>query len=463
VNSLVRRPPPPLAPDPFFAFPRVARARLANGLGVWSIERRRLPLVTVTLVVPAGSSIDPARAPGLASLTADMLDEGSSGLSAIGIQEAFGRLGTSLEIDVGADAVLVSLAVLPEHLRAACDLLFDCVGRPTLANADFERIRTLRLNRLRPLRQSPGALADHAFAQSVFGTHPYGHPPYGVSGALERMTIDDVVRLHAAAWRPDRATLVLAGAIGAGEAAGVADAASGRWAAARPPAVDGAAGPEAGAAPEPARPAAPRIVLVDRPGAAQTELRVGHASVARRTPDYHALVLLNAVLGGQFVSRINLNLRERRAYTYGAYTSFDFRRQAGAFALQTSVQTDATADAVAESIAEIRAIGSDRPPTADEMAFCRASVTRGYARHFESTSQIARALTVLAVHGLPDDTFDRFVPAIRSLGTGDLAAAAAAHLHPAALTVVAVGDRARIEDGLASLGLGAPEVINVEV
>jgi predicted Zn-dependent peptidase len=204
-------------------------------------------------------------------------------------------------------------------------------------------------------------------------------------------------------------------------------------------------------------------VLVDRPGAAQTELRIGHMAVARSTPDYHALVLLNAILGGQFVSRINLNLREQKGYTYGAHTAFDFRRLAGAFVLQTSVQTDATADAVRESLGEIAAIRVERLPTAKEVEFGRATLTRGYARNFETTDQIGRALAQLAMYDLPDDTFDRFVPGVKAVRAEDLAAAAVRHLHPGELVVVAVGDRVKLESGLNSLGLGDPVVTTVDV
>jgi predicted Zn-dependent peptidase len=207
----------------------------------------------------------------------------------------------------------------------------------------------------------------------------------------------------------------------------------------------------------------PRILLVDRPGAAQTELRIGHKAVPRSTPDYHTLVLLNAILGGQFVSRINLNLREQKGYTYGAHTAFDFRRLAGAFVLQTSVQTDATADAIGASLDEIASIRDQRPPTVQEIDFGRATLTRGYARNFESTGQIGRALAQLAMYDLPGDTFDRFVSGIQSVEAADLTAAARRHLHPDELVVVAVGDRATLESRLATLGLGDPVVTTVNV
>jgi predicted Zn-dependent peptidase len=460
----IRRDPPPIGPDKPVVFPPVTRLSLANGLAVWCVERRPLPYVTVSLVVRAGSSIDPADLPGAASLTADMLDEGAGGRSAIEIQEAFGRLGTSLDTEAGADAAVLSFSVLPRHLAHACRLFADVVARPALAVADFERVRTLRLNRLRQVRNSPAMVADQALLLAIFGTHPYGHQPWGLSDAIERVRIDDVAAIHRAAYRPDACTLMITGAIDPGAVAELADTAFGDWRPADGPRPDSGPGATSPFETQPGSPAAtPRVLLVDRPGAAQTELRIGHRTVSRDTPDYHALVLLNAILGGQFVSRINMNLREQKGYTYGAHTAFDLRRLAGAFVMQTSVRTDATGDAVREALSEIAAIGTSRPPTSDEMAFGHATLTRGYARNFETTGQIGRALAQLAVDHLPDDTFDRFVPGILAVGADALVDTATRHLHPDELIVVAVGDRAALEPALSAVGLGSATVTTVEI
>jgi len=462
-----RREPPAARPGQPVVFPPVTRIRLANRLAIWFVERRQLPFVTVSLVVPAGSAIDPIDLPGVASLTADMLDEGAGGRSAIEIQEAFGRLGTTLNTEAGSDAVLLSLSVLPRPAHEACARVADLVMRPTLAVEDFERVRTLRLNRLRQLRDSPSSLADQAFVQAIFGAYPYGHQPWGLTQAIERMRIEDVVRVHEAAYRPPSCTMVVVGSLGPVDVAHIAESAFGTWAGPHMGSdrekkgsdpISSSAPVTSGLTPS----SHPGVILVDRPGAAQTELRIGHVAVPRSTPDYHGLVLLNAILGGQFVSRINLNLREQKGYTYGAHTAFDFRRLAGAFVLQTSVQTDATADAVRKSVNEIAAIRGERPPTTQEIDFGRATLTRGYARHFETTGQVGRALAQLAMYDLPDDTFDRFVPGVRAVHADELTTAAERHLHPGELVVVAVGDRVKLESGLALLGLGDPVVTTVD-
>jgi predicted Zn-dependent peptidase len=208
---------------------------------------------------------------------------------------------------------------------------------------------------------------------------------------------------------------------------------------------------------------APRLLIVDRPGAAQTELRVGHGGAPRQTPDFHVLVLLNAVLGGHFSSRLNLNLRERKGYTYGVRSAFDFRRTAGPFSVQTSVQTDATADAAVEVLGELRDIGRDRPADDAERSLSVAALTKGFPRNFETAGQVARGLAQLAIYDLPDDTFDVFVPRIRALTVDDITRAAGQYLHPDRAVVVAVGDCARIKNALETAGLGEASIVAADL
>ncbi len=439
-------------PEPGFTFPGAERARLGNGLSLWSLERGSVPLVSIIATLPVGSWADPDGKAGLASLTADMLDEGAGGRSAIEIQEAIARLGGEMGIDAGHDAVTVSVTLLQRHLAAGLQLLADMVCRPDMAERDVERVRTLRLNRLRQLRDVPAALAERVFAETLYGGHAYAHLPFGATASIEGLTQADLAGFHAGAYRPDRTTVIVVGPAGASEVRDAVEGAFGAWTGPGNGDVRPAGGDGIPAAP------GPRLILVDRPGAAQTELRIGQVAQPRSTPDYHALLVLNAVLGGQFVSRINLNLRERRGYTYGARTAFEFRRQAGPFSLATSVQTDATAHAVQESLEEMAAIRGARPVTADEAALAQQTLTLGYPRNFESTDQVARALLQLVLHDLPDDTFASFSPRVRAQNTATITRAARTHLDPDRMTVVAVGDVARISDGLRGLGLGEPSL-----
>jgi predicted Zn-dependent peptidase len=439
-----------------FVFPSIEKSVLASGLTVWSVRHAVVPVASFVLLVRSGSSSDPDGMEGLASITADMLDEGSGELSAIGMHEALARIGAQFDTDIGADAALVGVTTLSKFAERGLRLLADIVARPSLTGDDFARVRQLRLHRLTQLRDVPGAVADRTFMRLLYGPHPYGHTPMGTEQSVATLTVDDVRRFHAAGIRPDTATLIAVGDLQHADVERLAADAFAGWE--RLP---------AGAAVSDDRHLTPpssgaRLVVVPRPGAPQSELRIGHIAAARDTPDYHALVTANMVLGGQFVSRINLNLREDKGLTYGARTSFDFRKLPGPFALQVSVQTAATSRAIEESLGEIAAIRGSRPVTDDELALSVAALTRGYARNFETGEQIARAVTQLALYGLPDDYFVQFVPRIESLTRSEVMRAAADHLHPEQLHTLVVGDLDVIGKDLGQLGLGDPVVLSAD-
>jgi zinc protease len=381
-----------------------------------------------------------------------MLDEGTGGLSAIAVHEALARIGAHFDTDIGSDATLVSITTLGRFADRGLMLLGDIVARPALADDDFVRVRQLRLHRLRQVRDMPGAVADRAFLRLVYGDHPYGHAPIGSEQTVAALTVDEVRAFHQRVIRPAAATLVAVGDCDHETIRRLAEDVFGDWHGEvdADPAGDGPL------------PDSPRLNIVPRSGAPQSELRIGHVAAPRSTPDYHTLLAANMVLGGQFVSRINLNLREDKGFTYGARTTFDFRRLPGPFVLQVGVQTAATAQAVRESIGEIAAIRGPRPVSREELALGVATLTRGYARNFETADQIARAVTQLALYDLADDYFARFVPRVASVTAEEVTRVLAQHLDPARLTTLIVGDLDAIGDDLARLDLGEPVVIATE-
>jgi zinc protease len=443
---------PDLRPVPRFAFPAIHKSALASGLGVWSVRHEAVPLIGFLLIIRRGAADDPRGQEGLAALTADMLDEGTGPWSAIEVHQELARIGAQFDIDIGADATFVGLTALSRFADRGLRLLADIVVRPTLADADFLRVRQLRLNRLIQLRDMPGVIADRAFARLLYGETPYGHTPLGSERTLAPLTVDDVRAFHQRLIRPDAATLVAVGDCEHETVRRLADAAFGDWTPGREPPTD--AGDTV--------PQAARLNIVPRSGASQSELRIGHVAAARATPDYHALVAANMVLGGQYVSRINLNLRSDKGITYGARTAFDFRRRPGPFAFQASVDTPATALAIRESIGEIAAIRGERPVSADELAVGVAALTRGYARNFETSDQIARAVAQLALYGLPDDYYSQFVPRVESLTPDDVMGAAARHLDPARLITLVVGDVDAAGQELGRLNLGDPVILSAD-
>lgn len=432
-----------------FHFPAVERTTLASGLRVWSVRHVAIPVATVMLLVRRGASEDPAGKEGLAALTADMMDEGTGDLSAIAMHESLARIGAQLDSDIGPDATLFTLTVLSRFLRPGLSLLSDIVVRPTLREEDFERVRQLRLHRLVQLRDMPGAVADRAFMRLLYGSHPYGHTPLGTEASLTSLTVNDVRAHHAAYVRPSDATLVVAGDCNHADVVAMAEALFADWTGSAP---DRQPSPS----PEPTK---ARLTVVPRPGASQSELRIGHIAVARSTPDYHPLVAANMVLGGQFTSRINMNLRADKGYTYGARSSFDFRRLPGPFSVQVSVQTAVTAAAIHEALFEIQGLRGDRPVTEDELSLGVAALTRGYARNFETAEQLARAVTQLALYDLPEQYFDEFVPRMERVTVDDVTRVAVEHLDPARLSTLIVGDYFAVSRDLPRLNLGAASVL----
>jgi predicted Zn-dependent peptidase len=445
---------PAVGADAPFVFPAIRKTRLPNGLDVWSVEHGTLPIATMVLLVRAGSSADPGGRPGLASLTGDMLDEGAGDRDALGVHDALARIGAQFDTEVGPDATFLTLTTLGRFRPTGLGLLADLVRRPRFDEGEFERVRQLRANRLRQLRDIPSATADRAFAGALYGRHPYGHLAIGTIDALATMTLGDVRALHRRAYRPGRVVLVVVGGAPHAQVVDEIAAAFADWT--DPPEAPVRA-PEVGAPSPPAE----RMWMVDRAGAAQSELRLGHIGVPRTTPDYHALLLVNLVLGGQFVSRLNMNLREHKGYTYGARSWFEFRLGPGPFQMSASVQTEVTADAMREAIGEMAGIAGGRPITASELDTARATLTRGYPRNFETTDQMARSVAQLALYDLDDDYFAAFVPRVARLPLEVVRAAAADHLHPDQLTAVVVGDSARVAPTLESLGLGVPRTLEV--
>jgi zinc protease len=444
---------PDVGPDPSFRFPRFERHRLSNGLDVRVVEHGSLPIVTLSLVVNGGSGSDPAGREGLTAVVADMVDEGTGELGAIEVSEALADIGGDYDVDVGADAVVFTLTTLARFVDRGAELFASMTTRPSLREGDFERVRQLRRDRLRQLKDVPSAVAERAFLRLVYAGHPYGHLAIGDEPSLAALSLEEVVQAHAAALRPSNATLVAAGGLPTSELLKVVQQAFGSWFdnLAPPPSLGvnqaiGAASP-------------PRLVLMPRPGAAQSELRIGRLAARRDTPDYPALVVMNAVAGGQFVSRINLKLREEKGFTYGARTGFDWKKGLAPFVLHASVHTAATADAVADALHEFAVLRGERPVTTAELESAKASLTRGYPQNFQTVPQVARAIGQLALYDLPDAYFSTFGAMIHAVGADDVTRAAQAHLDPGSLNILVVGDEPVVAASLARPDWPALEVL----
>ena len=445
---------PPLGPLASFRPPQFRRATLPNGVEVWTAAHHRAPVLTLKLLLPVGAADDPVDQHGLAALTADVLDEGTRDLTDVGLHEALTRIGAHLGIGVSSDSTILSLTTLPDHAAAAMALLVDVALHPRLNPRDCERVRDLRLNRVLQMRQVPSAVADRLFIETLYGAHPYGHLSVGTDASLRELDSSHISAFHDRWYGPDGWTVVAVGDLSDDALLGITQTALDRASH-----VGSRKSPSVGLRLQAPPLPSDRLVFVTRKQAVQSEVRLGHPGVPRTSPDYHALLVLNMVLGGQFVSRINLNLREDKGYTYGARTSFDYRVGPGPFTFRSSVQTSATADSISEAIKEIREIRGGRPPTERELAVARDALTRGFPNGLETATQLARAGMALALHGLPADELDRFVDSVMEVDRDAVVAAAEAHLRPDQLLAVVVGSD-DVLPSLDTLGLGKAALVD---
>lgn len=444
------RPPSPGLPAAL-DLPAIQKLSLTNGLGVWVVERHEVPIVQVSLIVRAGAGLDPAGKFGAATLTAAMLDEGAGARSALDIADVAEFLGASLTTTASFDAAAVRLNVPVEHLPEALPLLADVALRPAFPDKELERLRQERLTLLLQARDEPSSLAGMAFSRLVFGpAHRYGTGTIGTNASLKSLSAADLRGFHSAHYEPSGATVLVVGDTTAAAIVPLLQRAFGDWRRAPSPRPD---------PPAPVPPPRGEVVIVDTPGAEQSQIRIGTVGVSRSAPDYFPLLVLNTILGGSFTSRLNQNLREEHGYTYGASSAFDMRRSAGPFVAAAGVQTDKTADALREFFTELN--GIRQPVGAEELAKAKNYVALAFPGEFETTTDLSRRLEELVAYGLPDDYFERYVPNVTAVTAAAVQRAAAQHLQPSRFTVVVVGDRKAIEPGIRALKLGPVRAVAV--
>ncbi len=446
--------PPQLGPAPSLSLPAIQKDVLSNGLPVWIVELHKVPVVQVNLVILSGAAADPVGKFGLASLTSAMLDEGAGGRSALEIADAIDYLGASLATSGSFDASMVGLWTPVTRLAEALPVMADVALRPTFPVSELERLRKERLTAMLQARDDPRSIAQIAFPRLVFGpTHRYGTGMSGTPDAVKAFTADDLRRFHSAHFRPDNAALVVVGDVTREKLLPMLERTYGAWKA-------------VGAAPaDVALPAAPQlaarqVVIIDKPGAPQSQIAVGGVGVARSTPDFFTLEVLNTILGGSFTSRLNQNLREQHGYTYGAGSSFAMRRAPGPFQAASGVQTEVTAEAIKEFFVELD--GIRKPIPADEMEKAKNYVALGYPAGFETVGSIASQLEEMIVHRLPEGYFASYVPGIVAVTAADVQKAASRYILPGRFVVVVVGDRQKIEPGIAALGLGPVKAMSID-
>jgi len=447
--------PPQPGPPPALHLPAVQKRQLSNGLPVWLVELHQVPVVQVALVVRSGSADEPTPAQyGAASFMTSMLTNGAGSRSSLEIADAVDFLGADLGATSGVDSSAVRLHVPVARLGDALPIMADVAERPTFPGDELDRLRQQSLTRLLQARDSAATTASLAFSRILYGpTHRYGTAMQGTAATIKSFTPDTLRTFYASTFRPDNATLIVVGDVTPDSAMPQLEKSFGGWK---------AQGPAAPAPKLPAteEPAARTVYLIDKPGAPQSEIRIGWIGVPRSTPDFFPIRVMNTILGGAFSSRLNMNLREKHGYTYGASSSFDMRASAGPMTAAAGVQTDKTSESLKEFFNELN--GILQPVPADELTRAKHYISLRFPGAFETTGDISLRLEEQLIYRLPDDYFSKYVGGIEAVTAADVQRVAQKYIQPNRFVVVVVGDLKTIEPGIRALNLGPIKIMTID-
>jgi zinc protease len=447
VTSLRPKPGPPRD----YRFPRFKDEVLPTGIRLITAPVAKLPLVTVLVLVDAGSTSEPRGKEGVAALTASGLLEGTKQYDGAELAEKFEQLGTSLESGADWDSAFLKITVLSDKLREATQLLGEAIRNPVFPEREIERLKAERLAEILQLETEPRGLADEKFSEFVYADESrYAQPDEGSTKSVSALTREDVEQFYRTNYNAGATTVIVAGNISSESARELITEAFQKWPSGTPPKQTLSAK---------ARRTRKSTHIVNKPDAPQSELRVGHVGLPRKHPDFFPTLVMNAVLGGLFGSRINLNLREAHGYTYGASSFYDWRRGPGPFVVSTAVESEVTAPALREILLEIDRIRAEKI-SPEELSLARDYLEGVFPIRYETTGAIASALATLAIYDLPPDYYDSYRANIHDVSTDAVLEAAKTHLHPELLQTVIVGDAAIVRDTLTDPGLGEVTVHN---
>lgn len=440
--------PAPATPRPYH-FPHFLHDRLDSGLTVWTVPVPDRDLVSVHLMVDGGAAAEEEPQAGIAALTAETLVTGTRRLDGHAFAEATERLGIEVHAESSWDVARAGFLALADRFEAGLDLLAEMVLEPRFDEGEFDRLREERLADILQARSEPGRLADEHFLRQVYPEgSPYGRLAAGIPETVEPLGVEVARAHHDRHWRPDRAHLVVAGPVTAEQVSTAVARSLGGWEGSSPGHREITARDRGGR----------RVVVVDRPGSVQSELRIGHVGIARDHADYFPAIVMASLLGGTFSSRLNQRLREELGYTYGARAAFDPRRAAGPFSARAAVHTEVTADAVRETFAVLDGLQASEPAT-EELREVTDFLVGVFPLRFETTAGAAAGIEPVAVYGLDHDWWATYRDRIEAVGPPEVLGAATALVRPDEALVVLVGDAEAVRPGLEAANLGPVEVI----
>lgn len=437
-----KEPVPGLPPS--LTLPTIERGSLTNGLQIMVVKHSELPVVQMQLVVRSGSDADPIGKAGLAQLTANMLDEGTATRTALDIADEIDFIGAQLSSSSSFDGSFVNLMTLKEHLGKAMEVFADVIVRPSFPQSDFDRLKKDMLTGLIQQKDRVEVIAGNVFYRRLFGQqHPYGYQTTGTDSTVQTLELDDLKKFYQTYYAPNNATLIIVGDIVKDEAIQLAEEYLGNWKSAEVPEKKLGANIAEGKT---------TFYVVHKSPAPQSQLRLGNIALERNSEDYYAASLLNQIIGASN-GRLFLNLREAKGYTYGAYAQFVMRKAAGPFLAYAGVKTNVTDSSLIEFMKEINRV-RDEPIPESEFNMYKRSVIQRIPRLFETPSQISSQVASLVLYGLPDNYYDSLVERYQALTAEDIQRVARKYLRPDALTIVVVGDKNLIMEGIQKLGFG---------
>ena len=435
-----------------YQFPQFTDESLPTGVRLITAPVAKFPLATVLVLVNAGSTTEPRGKEGVAALTAAGLLEGTAKFDGAELAEKFEQLGTSLESGADWDSAFLKITVLSDKLEEATKLLGEAISSPVFPEREIERLKAERLAEILQLETEPRGLADEKFSEFLYDDESrYSRPDEGSTESVSSLTRGDVEQFYRSSYNSGATTVVVAGDISSENARKLVIEAFGKW-----PSGSSRQQPLSGKA----RRNRKSAHIVNKPDAPQSELRVGHVGLPRKHPDFFPTLVMNAVLGGLFGSRINLNLREAHGYTYGASSFYDWRRGPGPFVVSTAVESEVTAPALREILMEIERIREERI-SPEELSLARDYLEGVFPIRYETTAAIASALATLAIYDLNADYYDSYRRNIHNVSEDAVLKAAKTHLHPELLQTVIVGDALAVRDSLTDHSLGDVTVHNV--
>jgi len=442
---------PKLGAPPAVQLPPVVTKTLSNGMRLLIVEHRELPVADFIMVVNSGSEADPPSHAGLATMTASMLDEGTTTRNSLQIADQSAYLGLQLGTGAGWDASRLFLHTPTRQLDSALALFADVVLNPSFPQKELDRLKQDRLTSLLQVRDRGPAIADRAFSNIVYGAdHPYGRSTIGTEATTKQITRADVQRFYRTYYRPNNASVIVVGNVNPDDIARRFEALFGKWEKAEVPGI---------AWKQPQAAGTTQIYLIDKPAAPQSSFRIGTVGVPRNTDDFFALLVANTILGGSFTSRLNNNLRETKGYTYGAGSVFDMRQSAGPFVARAEITGTKSDSALVEFMKELNSIRDTVP--AAELAKAKRLRQLELPAGFESTTDIANRLVPIVLYNLPLAYYNSYVQNIEAVTQADVQRVARRYIDPSKLSIVVVGDRASVEPTLKALNMAPVQVRDI--